>query len=104
MPSIMPCNEGGRWSDHRPRYLCPAQEGQNSEYQEHEEQYLRNAGRTCGKTAEAENGGDDGNNEKHDCVVKHFYLPPPASYALALCVAYSYQAGFRFIGGGPASR
>ena len=58
--------------------LGAAQKRNDSENQEHKEQDLRNPGRTGGNTAEAQNRGHDGDNEKHDCVMKHFYLPPPA--------------------------
>jgi hypothetical protein len=77
MPSIMP------------RTVYPAlsapQEGNDREYQEYEKQYFRDASRASGNSAEAENRGHDGDNEKDHCVVKHFYLPPPAIFALALC-------------------
>src|SRR5882757_6375390 len=68
--------------------LGATQEGQDCQDQEYKEQHLRDAGRAGGKTAKAQNRGHDGNDEKHDCVVKHFgSLPPPATCALALCVA-----------------
>jgi len=66
--------------------LSATQESQNSQDQEHKEQHLRNAGCTRGKTAEAQNRGNDCNNEKYDCVVKHLVLlPPPRDPCVALC-------------------
>lgn len=61
--------------DRRPRAaLRPSQEGNDREYQEYEEQDLSNAGRAGGKTAEAQDRRHDGDYEKYDCVVKHFYI------------------------------
>jgi hypothetical protein len=61
MPSIMP------------RTVYPAlsapQEGNDREYQEYEKQYFRDASRASGNSAEAENRGHDGDNEKDHCVV-----------------------------------
>src|SRR5260370_14128370 len=66
------------------RRLSGAEEGDDCEYQEYEKQYFRDAGRTCGNPAEAENCGHDGDNEKDHCVVKHFCLPPPAIFCVGV--------------------
>src|SRR5579862_4045195 len=105
MPSIMPwtgCPALCRSAAQQQPTLSATEEGDDCEYQEYEEQYLRDASRARGNAAEAENRGHNGNDEKDDCVVKHCCLPPPAIFALALWAAYSYRACFFVIGDGPA--
>ena len=60
--------------------LSAPQKCQYGEDQEHKEQNLRNARRAGGNSTEAEDRCNDRNDEKDDCVVKHFRLPP-----LAVC-------------------
>ena len=87
MPSIMPwtgCTALCRSAAQQQPTLSAAEEGNNCEYQEYEEQYFCDASRARGNAAEAEDRGHDGDDEKDDCVVKHFCLPPTAIFALAL--------------------
>jgi hypothetical protein len=60
--------------------LSAPQKRQDGEDQEHKEQNLRNARRARGNSTEPEDRCNDRDDEKDDCVVKHFRLPP-----LAVC-------------------
>ncbi len=41
-------------------------QGNNEQYNENEEKYLGNTGRTCGNSSKSKNGGHNGQNYKGD--------------------------------------
>ena len=63
---------GGSAASAAPRSSCAPQEGDDCQDQENEEQYLRNACSPGSDAAETKDRRDDGDDEKYDCVVKHF--------------------------------
>jgi hypothetical protein len=67
------------------RYLLRApQEGDDREDEKNDEQYLRNTRSAGGNSAESEDSGDDGDNEKYQCVIEHESLGVLVGYVSTL--------------------